>query len=202
MTGGRQTPLGHRHDARRGAYDHRLDRRGRARASPRRRRAGRSSAQRQRDGSSVVPGRETVIGAYTGAPYNYPSAARVERRARSISPSIRSTGTPIRSRARSTTAPASQHWFAGGKTGGYGGFHPLESDRPARRGSRILRHPRRPAAAATRAHRRRREQARVLARPQHAAVQRPRTPARHRRRASARTPAPASARRCRIPRSS
>ena len=79
----------------------------RARAGARRQRAGARSARRQRRRQPVAPGRETVIGAYTGAPYNYPSAARVRAaRAPSTSPSIPSTGTPTRSRARSTTARA------------------------------------------------------------------------------------------------
>ncbi len=30
------------------------------------------------DGSSVLPGRETVLGAFTGVPYTYPSPARIE----------------------------------------------------------------------------------------------------------------------------
>ena len=140
------------------------------------------------DGSRVAPGRETVIGAYTGAPYDYPSAARI------TNPNAQGatdfTIDPVNWYTDPFKSPIYygarvQRWFAGGKTGGMVDFIHSKAIAPLEEETELLRHPRRPAAAAARAHRRRREQARVLARPQHAAVQRPVAPARHR---SARQP--------------
>jgi lipid A oxidase len=76
-----------------------------------------AAAQRSGGGSSVVPGRETVIGAYTGAPYNYPSAARVEQPGAvdfTIDP-VNWYTDPFKSPIYYGARVA--HWFSGGKTG-------------------------------------------------------------------------------------
>ena len=141
-------------------------------------------AAAQRDGSggsSVVPGRETVIGAYSGVPYNYPSTARVEQPG-----AIDFTIDPVNWYTDPFKSPIYYgarvaRWFSGGKAGAMIDFihskaiAPLEEE--ANFSGTIDGKP----LARPRTHRRRRQQARVLARPQHAAVQRPRAAARHRR---------------------
>ncbi|MDP1911254.1 MAG: hypothetical protein Q8K85_23390, partial [Hyphomicrobium sp.] len=73
------------------------------------------------DGSRIAPGRETVIGAYTGAPYNYPSAARI------TNPNAQGatdfTIDPVNWYTDPFKSPIYygarvQRWFAGGRTGG------------------------------------------------------------------------------------
>ena len=157
------------------------------------------------DGSRVAPGRETVIGAYTGAPYNYPSAARITNPGApgatdfTIDPVNWYTDpfkSPIYYGARV------QRWFAGGRTGGMIDFihskaiAPLEEETGF--SGTLDGQPLPPRARIADVV----QQARVLAWPQHAAVQRPRCACPASARASARTRAPASARRCRTPRSS
>jgi hypothetical protein len=73
------------------------------------------------DGSRIAPGRETVIGAYTGAPYDYPSAARI------TNPNAQGatdfTIDPVNWYTDPFKSPIYygarvQRWFAGGRTGG------------------------------------------------------------------------------------
>ena len=70
------------------------------------------------DDTRLAPGRETVIGAYTGAPYNYPSSARV------VQPgAVDFTIDPINWYTDPFKSPIYygarvQRWFAGGRTGG------------------------------------------------------------------------------------
>ena len=70
------------------------------------------------DPSRLAPGRETVIGAYIGAPYNYPSSARVVRPG-----AVDFTIDPINWHTNPFKSPIYygarvQRWFAGGRTGG------------------------------------------------------------------------------------
>ena len=70
------------------------------------------------DPSRPAPGREMVIGAYTGAPYNYPSSARVVRPG-----AVDFTIDPINWYTDPFKSPIYygarvQRWFAGGRTGG------------------------------------------------------------------------------------
>jgi lipid A oxidase len=77
-------------------------------------------AAAQRDGSggsSVVPGRETVISAYSGVPYNYPSTARVEQPG-----AIDFTIDPVNWYTNPFKSPIYYgarvaRWFSGGKAG-------------------------------------------------------------------------------------
>ena len=155
-----------------------------------------------RGGGSVVPGRETVIGAYSGAPYNYPSAARIEQPGATdftIDP-VNWYTHPFKSPIYYGARVA--HWFSGGKAGTMVDFIHSKAIAPLEEETDFSGTHRRQAAAAARAHRRRREQARVLARPQHAVVQRPRAAAGHWRRASALCRRRRRRARCRTPSSS
>lgn len=72
------------------------------------------------DSSSAALGRETVIGAFTGAPYNYPSAARVENP--NATGATDFTIDPINWYTDPFKSPIYYgarvaQWFAGGKTG-------------------------------------------------------------------------------------
>jgi lipid A oxidase len=73
------------------------------------------------DGSRLAPGRETVIGAYSGAPYNYPSAARVTNPGGPGATDF--TVDPVNWYTAPFKSPIYygarvQRWFAGGRTGG------------------------------------------------------------------------------------
>ena len=73
------------------------------------------------DGTRLVPGRETVIGAYSGAPYNYPSAARVTNPGSPAATDF--TVDPVNWYTDPFKSPIYygarvQRWFSGGKTGG------------------------------------------------------------------------------------
>ena len=70
-----------------------------------------------RGGGSVVPGRETVIGAYSGMPYNYPSAARVQQPG-----AMDFTIDPVNWYTHPFKSPIYYgarvaHWLSGGKAG-------------------------------------------------------------------------------------
>ena len=126
-------------DARRGGYDNGVQRGrrpGAERASTMTPRSPSATARATR--SRLAPGRETVIGAYSGAPYNYPSSAcKIGSQAPTIFTIDPVTGTPTRSKARSTTARASQRWFTGGRDRGHGRLYPSKAIAPAPGGDRF-----------------------------------------------------------------
>ncbi len=115
--------------------------------------------------AASLPGKEIVVGAFTGMPYTYPSKATIGKQGGATDFTIDPVHwytdpfhNPIYYGARVA------RWFTGGRTGMMVDFIHSKAMARLERGSLVQRPDGRQAAAGPRAHLRYREQARVLAR--------------------------------------